>query len=86
MDYMEDGKRWCHKVPTGPVVIVSAAQTTPEHMYRFLHFLINIGEVTEQLSGIEVPGHVKLRWITRQKEILASAAAVAAGEKPPSRR
>lgn len=82
---MEDGKRWCHKVPTGPTVIVSSVTTNPEHMYRFLHFLINIGEVTEQLSNIEVPTHVKLRWITRQKEILATAAAAQAGEKPQRR-
>ena len=83
---MEDGKRWYHKVPTGPVVIVSGTSTTHEQMYRFLHFLINIGEVTENLSGVEVPDFVKLRWLSRQKEILAAAAAAANGEKLPLRK
>lgn len=46
-EYKEDGKRFYHKVPTGPTVVVSAVTPTHEQMYRFLHLIINIGEMSE---------------------------------------
>jgi hypothetical protein len=39
-------------------------------MYRFLHMVMNLGEMAEQISNISTPGFVKLRWQSRTKELL----------------
>src|SRR5262249_53275337 len=70
-DYTEGGRRWYHKVPTGPVTVVSSVTPTHEMMYRFLHLVQNLADMGESLGGIPLPTHVRLRWSSRQKELTA---------------
>jgi len=70
-EYKEAGRRWYHKVPTGPFVIVSSTSPTHDMMYKYLHMITNFSDMSEQLSGLPTPHHVKLRWTSRQKELIA---------------
>jgi hypothetical protein len=52
------------------VQLVSSVTPTHEQMYRFLHLVMNIGEMAESLANIKTPSFVKLRWEARAKELL----------------
>ena len=65
VELLHGARHFVHKVPTGVAVRVPVLSVTKEQMMTFHKFVTQTCRDVEQLSGVNVPQTVSLRWKAR---------------------